>query len=80
MILREAVAVKLNEKQWAALGKLTDLPRKPGQIGAAWQTLDALVERGLAAGWWSSTGLVYKITDAGRAALAARGGEHGDVR
>ena len=66
--------MQLSEKQWAALGKLTDLPRKPGQIGAAWQTLQVLVQAGYA-NCTCTTPMMYRITDAGRAALAARGGK-----
>ena len=67
----------LTEKQWIALSRLTDERRRPSEIGAAWQTLEALCSRGLAAaGWFSAsaydTRKAYRITQAGLMALRER--------
>ncbi len=77
--------MKLNEKQWAALTTLHTLSvqnrgcRSPKEIGAKWQTLQVLVQAGYA-NCTATTPMMYWITPAGSAALAARGGGSGDVR
>lgn len=64
----------LTEKQWDALGRLTEEWRRPSEIGAAWQTLNKLVRDGLAGRkWcWYRKRDVYSITRVGFWALHDR--------
>ena len=64
----------LTEKQWIALSRLTEEWRSPGEVGAAWQTLNKLKRDGLAGRkWcWYRKRDVYSITEAGLMALRER--------